>query len=70
MADAHVCAVLLIAAGRGPARVPTCEHTLRHAEVQGYCVVSAISDDGCRPNAASSVAARALSLFGSGAAGA
>jgi hypothetical protein len=66
-------ALLLIAAGRGPARLPTCEHTLRHSPVQNYNVIykdqhySEGSDSRRHgPNAASSVAVRAVSLFGPG----
>jgi hypothetical protein len=59
--EVQVCALLLIAAGRGPARIPTCEHTLRHhGEI---IVVSTVG--GTLPNTAS-VAMRALSLFGPG----
>jgi hypothetical protein len=61
----QLCAVLLVAAGCGPARIPTCEHTLRHVQVHGYRVMSAVGDHR-RPNAAASVAVRALSLFGPG----
>jgi hypothetical protein len=55
-------ALLLVAAGRGPARLPTCEHTLRHARfkmpVRGLkCTFQPV---------VSAIFVRALSFFGPG----
>jgi hypothetical protein len=52
-------ALLLIAAGRGPARLPTCEHTLRHARIK------MASGRKCtfKPTVIA-IFVRALSLFG------
>jgi hypothetical protein len=58
----RVFAQLLVAAGRGPARIPTCEVTLRHARTKGFHVVN-----GRRQCSDwTSVVLRALSLFGPG----
>jgi hypothetical protein len=46
-------AQVLLAAGRGPARLPTCEHILRHIRTEGA-------------GASAPLLRRALSLFGSG----
>jgi hypothetical protein len=51
----------LIAAGRGPARLPTCECTLRHAQIKTY-----VHHELQPVNGASAIVVRALSLFGPG----
>jgi hypothetical protein len=43
--EARISAGMLIAAGRGPARVPTCEQTLRQVRTKFYYLVPA-NDDG------------------------
>jgi hypothetical protein len=43
-AETRACARLLVAAGGGPGRVPSCEHTLRYARV----IVEKLVDDGSR----------------------
>jgi hypothetical protein len=54
----QICAQLLVAAGRGYARLPTCERTLRHARAKFHYM--------SRGYDFSSVLLRALSLFGPG----
>jgi hypothetical protein len=57
-------AALLVAAGRGRARIPTCEHTLRHA-----CTIArrTLADAAnCRYRNLDVVVLRALSFFGPG----
>jgi hypothetical protein len=54
-------ALTLISAGRGPARLPTCEHTLRHARIKAN-----VGDTFQRVEGASAVVVRALSFFGPG----
>jgi hypothetical protein len=54
----QICAQLLAAAGRGPARLPTCEYVLRHARIKFHYAA--------RDYDFSSLVVRALSLFAPG----
>jgi hypothetical protein len=56
----YVFALLLVAAGRGPARLPTCEHTLRHARTEACRLVG---DTWRRCDDLASVVVHALSLL-------